>query len=74
MKTPTDPKEELLQQLATSLLRDVFAAAVAAGVYANPDDKPADSLLAKGAYEVADALLELSHTPALIEQLSKLKQ
>lgn len=73
MKTP-DPKEELLQQLATIVLPDVFAAAALAGMNANPayveihQAEKADS-----AYIQADSMLDRSHTPALIEQLSKLK-
>lgn len=73
MKTPIDPEEELLQLLATSLLRDVFAAGVIAGIYADPHATGDEDDLTRRAFSQADNMIERSHTPALIEQIRKLK-
>lgn len=67
-----DPKEKLLQELATSLLRDVFATATAAAIIAS-DRHYNQVAAADEAFAFADRMLVRSHTPNLIKELSKLK-
>lgn len=75
MKTPNpvDPETELGKQIINSLLRDLIAATVAAGIHAShAEGYPEPYHVAKHAYDNADALLERSRTPGLIKQLPKL--
>lgn len=68
---PPDPKEELLGELATEILLNLFAASVLQGLLAagsNMGDPLSDQ-----AFQQAHSMMRRSRLPAMIEKLQKLK-